>query len=148
MSKLALLILLPLYTYGMQTTLTIDEKTHFLGISRPLPILAASPSEFAQESLPLRSSFKPSISPDIDGVTSDKLKIWILGTIAQYEEKHSLTLQQLQTALDQHATTVSATANTAQSAQNTSKYAVYAAIATGTCSIIVCIASSLLSHYL
>jgi hypothetical protein len=78
----------------------------------------------------------------------EEIKVWTLGIITQYEQQHSLTLQELQTALSQHATTVATAQTTAQSAQSSSKYAVYAAIVTGTCSVIVCIASSLMSHYL
>jgi len=151
MRKILLFIMVPLYVHSMQTVLTIDKDTHEIGISKPIPIRTNSPTDSPQDKLPLRTSPKPLTSPNIktfDGMSVDEVKTWIVGTIAQYEEKHSLTLQELQTALAQHAQTTATAQNTAQSAQNSSKYAVIAAAVTGGCSIIICIASSLMSHYL
>lgn len=85
---------------------------------------------------------------EIEEMTLDELKTWVIGAIAQYEQQHSLTLQELQTALAQHAQNTTTAQNTAQSAQNSSKYAVWAAVVTGSASILVCVASSLLSHFL
>ena len=81
-------------------------------------------------------------------MTVDEVKTWIVGTIAQYEEKHAITLQDLKTAIEQHATTVAVAKEKADSAHSSSKYAVIAAAVTGGFSVIICVASGLMSHYL
>lgn len=149
--KRLLLFLLPLSAHAMQTILSFDEATHSLTIARPLAIRINSPTDAVMEKLPALTSPKPLTPSPIrtfDGMTVDEVKTWIVGTIAQYEEKHSLTMQQLQEALDKHATNVSTAQESANNAQSTSKYAIIAAAVTGGCSIIICIASGLMSHYL
>jgi hypothetical protein len=83
-----------------------------------------------------------------NGPTIQEVKIWFTRAIAQCEQEHALTLQELQTALRQHTDVTAAAQTAAQSAQDSSKSAIYVAIIASSASIIVCIASSLMSHYL
>jgi hypothetical protein len=152
--KRLLLLILPLSAHAMhamQTTLSFDEATRSLTIARPLAIRINSPTDAVMEKLPALTSPKPLTPSPIrtfDGMTVDEVKTWIVGTIAQYEEKHSLTLKELQETLDKHAAAASTAQESANNAQSTSKYAIIAAAVTGGCSIIICIASGLMSHYL
>ena len=151
MQKILFLLLLSVQVYGMQTTITVNDTTHELGLAKPLPQRTNSPTDLIGDKIPPRVSPKPLTSPNIkvfDGMTVDEVKTWIVGTIAQYEEKHAITLQELSDALDKHATAVATAKDTADGAQSSSKYAVYVAIISGTCSVLVCVASSLLAHYL
>ena len=93
----------------MQTTITVNDTMHELGLAKPLPQRTNSPTDMISDKIPPRVSPKPLTSPNIkvfDGMTVDEVKTWIVGTIAQYEEKHAITLQELSDALDKHATAV------------------------------------------
>lgn len=149
--KRLLLFLLPLSAHAMQATLSFDETTRSLTITRPMPIRINSPTDAVMEKLPALVSPKPLTPSPIrtfDGMTVDEVKTWIVGTIAQYEDRHALTLQQLQAALAEHASSTEAAQTTAQSAQDSSKYAIIAAVVTGGFSVAICIASGLMTHYL
>jgi len=151
MKKTILLLFLSPYICAMQreipkpsTTVDITNHDVVMPLKTPSPLDGSKGSQEYHR----HTSHRSLNVKDLESMDLTELKTWVIGTIAQYETQHATSLQQLSDTLAQHAQTVTAVQNTAQSAQNSSKYAVIAAAVTGGCAIIVCIASSLLSHYL
>jgi hypothetical protein len=159
MKFLILFLLIPLSIQAMQTVIPQPSKTVDLTNHDVILTVGHSPSgsptpKPAELDAALRKRLEQdgqhgAFVDEADQIMSlEELKTWVIGVMTQFEQQHALTLQQLQDALDKHAVTTTTAQNTAQKAQNSSKYAVYAAIVTGTASILVCIASSLMSHFL
>ena len=141
-----LLLLFPFNSYGMemapQPIAASADISLMVGNSPSAPQVCA-PDEIIYV---LKDSMEG--GGDSQVMSLQELQAFIIGTIEQHEEKHAATLHNLQSIVEQHEHSVADTQSTAQSAQSSSKYAVYVAIVTGITSVVVCVVSSVLSHYL